>query len=255
MRKVLLALALALSLAACGKKLPIPPPPPPPPPGQSDTTRVVLAEIFSARLCSNCPRADSALQALAEANGPQKLVTLEYHPTTFSGQRDSLGTVETDARKTYYNVTTFPACFFDGLHKTLGAPINVYEVYRDSLSVESARRSPVSLGITASPSGLATVTIKALSDLPTPLVLHTVVASDSVYYHTPFKDWWQFVVLDMIPDASGDTLQVAVGDSLTKVKGFTIQPNWVPGRLYVLAFLQNPANREILQSAQVKLIP
>lgn len=255
MRKVLLALALALSLSACGKKLPIPPPPPPPPPGQSDTTRVVLAEIFSARLCSNCPRADSALHALAEANGPQKLVTLEYHPTSFSGQQDSLGTAETDARRTFYNVTTFPACFFDGLHKTLGAPINIYEIYRDSFSVESAKRSPVSLGVTASPSGLASVTIKALSDLPPSLVLHTVVASDSIYYRTPYKDWWHFVVLDMIPDAGGETLRVAVGDSLTKTKGFTIQPNWVPGRLYVLAFLQNPANREILQSARVKLIP
>jgi thiol-disulfide isomerase/thioredoxin len=243
---------LLVTLFACGKKLPTPPPPPP---GQNDTTRVVLAEIFSARLCTNCPRADSALHALVENYGTNRVIAIEYHPLRFAGQPDSLGTPETDARKTYYNVTSFPTCFFGGLHKTLGAPINVYEVYRDSFSVESARRSPVSLGLSVSASGVATVTVKALGSVPSSLVLQTVVVLDSIEYRTLYKNFWRFVAVDLVPDQNGDTLRLAEGDSLTRTKGFSIQSNWNLSRLYVVAFLQNPANREILQSAQVKLIP
>jgi len=121
MRKVLLALALALSLAACGKKLPTPPPPPP---GQNDTTRVVLAEMFSSRWCSNCPQADAAIHDLYEAYGPSRLIVVEYHPRSFGGP-DSLGTPETDARiRDYFGtLRTLPQCLFGGLHRTEGAPL------------------------------------------------------------------------------------------------------------------------------------
>ncbi len=255
MKKALLALALALTLGACGKKLPTPPPPPPPPPGQTDTTRVVLAEIFSSRLCSNCPRADSALHGLIEAYGTGKIVALEYHPQRYSGQVDSLGTPETDARMSFYGVVNLPYCVFGGLHNTLGAPLNVYEVYRDSFLVESAKRSPLALRLTADQAGIATVQVKALTAVPPALVLHTVVAEDSVYYVGPYKSLWRFVARDMIPDQNGDTLRLATGDSLSRTKGFSIQPNWNVNRLYVFAFLQNPATREILQATQVKLVP
>lgn len=252
LRLVGVAGLLLVTLFACGKKLPIPPPPPP---GQNDTTRVVLAEMFSTRLCTNCPRADSALHALMEAFGTSKIIGIEYHPRSFGGQVDSLGTPETDARKTYYGVVNFPVCVFGGLDSIEGAPLNVYEIYEEAFEAQQARRSPVVLGLTASQTGVAIVTVRALGSVPSSLVLHTVVAEDSVYYRGPYLSWWRFVVRDMVPDQNGDTLRMAQGDSLIRTKGFSIPGTWNPQRLYVVAFVQNPATNEILQSTQVKLIP
>jgi len=248
-----LVAGVLLSLFACGKKLPTPPPPPV---GQNDTARVVLAEMFSTRNCSNCPRADSALHALLANYGPSQIVAIEYHPLQFGGQADSLGTAETEVRRLFYGVSSYPVCFFDGLHRTDGAPLNIYEAYEDSSGIEGRNlRSPVVLGLTASRSGTATVQVKALGSVPSALVLQTVVTEDSVYYRGPYQSWWRFVVRDMVPDQNGDTLRMVQGDSLTRIKGFSIQSTWRVPYLYVVAFVQNPATKEILQSAMVKLIP
>jgi hypothetical protein len=243
---------LLVTLFACGKKLPTPPPPPP---GQNDTTRVVLAEMFSAKNCQNCPLGDSAIHSLLANYGMARLIVVEYHPLNFSGP-DSLGTAETDARCKYYGVSGYPTCLFDGQHKTAG-PQDFYEAYHDSFEVESARRTPVVLGLTVSPqTGVATVKARALSAVPSPLVLQTVVISDSLYYRGPFQSWWRFVALDMIPDQNGDTLTLVPGDSLvTRLRSIVVQPGWNPQKLYVAAFVQNPANKEVLQSTLVKFIP
>lgn len=242
---------LLFGLFDCGRKLPTPPPPTP---GLNDTTRTVLAEMFSTRLCSNCPRSDSALHALIEDYGIRKIIAVEYHPLSF-GAVDSLGTPETDARKNLYGVTSYPTCFFDGLHRTLGASGNVYDAYEDSAGLEDNLRSPVVLGLTASQTGVATVQVKALGSVPSALVLQTVVIEDSIYYRGPYQSWWRFVVRDMVPDQNGDTLRIAQGDSLTRTKGFLIQTNWRLPYLYVVAFVQNPATGQVLQSAMVKLVP
>jgi hypothetical protein len=242
---------LLIALFACGKKLPTPAPPPPSP---NDTTRIVLAEIFSAKNCQNCPLADEAIHNLLGDYGMARLIVVEYHPLNFSGP-DSLGTAETDARRVYYGVSAYPTCFFNGLHQTQ-APQNFYEAYHDSFEVESARRTPVALGLSvSSQTGVATVKAQALGSVPSPLILQTVVINDSLYYKGPFQSWWRFVALDMIPDQNGDTLTLAKGDTLSRMKSFVVQPAWDPRKLYIVAFVQNPANKEVLQSAIVKLIP
>lgn len=183
-----------------------------------------------------------------------RLIVVEYHPLNFSGA-DSLGTPKTDARRLYYGVSAYPTCIFDGVRVTQ-APQNYYESYHDSFEVESARRTPVVLGLSVSAqTGVATIKAQALDTVPAPLVLQTVVICDSLYYRGPFQSWWRFVVLDMIPDQNGDTLTLAKGDIVSRTKSIVVQPAWNPQKLYIVAFVQNPSNKEVLQSAIVKLIP
>jgi hypothetical protein len=58
------------------------------------------------------------------------------------------------------------------------------------------------------------------------------------------------VLRDYLPDQNGLFLTIAQGDTFTHSEEFVIQSGWDPASCYIVAFVQNDAERMVLQSVQ-----
>ncbi len=223
--------------------------------------RVVMVEVFTTYTCANCPKAEEALNELLEAYGRAGLSVVGYHDWRGGDPNsDLLGTEETVARiKWYTDDPTFPGragwwptVVFDGLRVVEGA--ETVEGARAAYDVEIRMReeagSPLGLtlggGVGAS-GGDVRAGVKAAGRLPGgPLVARCVVIEDHVYQRGFYYD---FVARRVLKDRPLDIAEV--GDSTSVEWSFTIDDSWNLGRVDVMVFVQNDANREILQSARL----
>lgn len=80
--------------------------------------KTVLAELFTGTECPPCAAADLAFDALLEAYDSKYLAVLEYH-LPIPGP-DPMMNSATRQRQSFYNVTSTPAAFFDGIMKHRG---------------------------------------------------------------------------------------------------------------------------------------
>jgi hypothetical protein len=222
--------------------------------GAVPAERTVLFELLTTRVCTNCWKAEEALELLRETYGPLAPCVVAYHD--YPGP-DPVATDETVARIDWYMSDPkfspydgqYPLVIGDGDSIVVGAPTvaGAYAEYQQDFLALKASGSPVTVkvdGSIASRNGDVDITVKVVDTMPTgPNVLRVVVTEESV---AAAPDTFLFVARDILDE---ETLLIsAVGESVVVNRTFTVDPGWDVSKLDVIAFVQDDSDKRILQA-------
>lgn len=252
---------------------------------QNEYPKVVMAELFTGSECRPCQAADIAFDYLIERFKTSSLAILEYH--LHIPQPDPLSNVDAEKRGEYYGVNSTPTAIFGGV---TGIPSGGNKLaakskfFLYSEVVERQLKTPSSVALSLSSSlkkNILTVNASAITTSKTnKLKLRIAVVEDEVYYKgSNGIEQHKFVVRKMLKSADGfsfpkngklritETLNMktVIADlgkyyELTNTRyaqrgtGLKAKKNEIDlKRLAVVAFVQDDATREILQSSVVKV--
>lgn len=210
--------------------------------------RVALAELFTTTWCPNCPEAEAGVDVVSTEFGPSTLVVLEYH-----GESDPLENPATQARRSWYGVSSYPNIYFDGWENISGAGGDMSEPYRSTVVAHLEEPSPITLSISSFSVMDAvdiTANVAATDTVPyNDLRVQFVAFEDSVYYQQGQK-YYRFVVRG----SSEEDLAVRrPGDAIEIQK--TISASWdQSSRVGVVVFVErsNPAEKEVMQAISTR---
>lgn len=222
--------------------------------GAVPAERTVIFELLTTRVCTNCWKAERALELLKTTYGPLGPCVVAYHD--YPGP-DPVATDETVARIDWYMsdpkfapyADQYPLAIADGDSIVVGAPTvaGAYGEYQEDFLARKAIGSPVTVdveGSIAARGGDVDVKVKIVDTMPAgPNVLRTVVIEEEV---VALPDTFLYVARDILDD---ETLTIsAVGESVVVNRTFTVDPGWDVTKLDVVAFVQDDSNKEILQA-------
>lgn len=102
-----------------------------------------------------------------------------------------------------------------------------------------------------------TLTIKAtglMASAMTDLRLHTVVTESNIEYNDGNSELIHYDVMrTMLPDAAGEQITLAKGETKTFTREITIDPTWAQTNCDVVVFIQNNTSKYVLQAAKTTL--
>jgi hypothetical protein len=223
--------------------------------GAVPAERTVIFELLTTRVCTNCWKAEEALELLRTTYGPLAPCVVAYHD--YPGP-DPVATAETVARIDWYMSDPkfspydglYPLVITDGDSIVVGAPTvaGAYAEYQKDFLGRKAIGSPVTVkveGSIAARGGDVDITVKVVDTMPTgPNVLRVVVTEEAV---AAPPDTFLYVARDILDE---ETLLIsAVGESVVVNRTFTVDPGWDVSKLDVIAFVQDDSDKEIIQSA------
>jgi len=200
------------------------------------TSQVVLAEMFTGDWCGYCPPAAQAIEQLARALGPERLLVLQYH----SG--DKSATPETEARVQEYRVRAFPTIFFNGTQTVVGSASvsSSYQRYGAVINKELAKEPPLTIEavMTASATGIS-LSIEVENTGNDSITRAELIA---VVYEDTGTAEHHYIVRDMLRSAISS---IASGEK----QAFSLSANFPGGtsKLKAVAFVQLPSH-QVLQS-------
>jgi hypothetical protein len=85
--------------------------------------------------------------------------------------------------------------------------------------------------------------------------LQVALTESHIYYVWQNMDSLHHVERAMLPDANGEAVSLAPGETQVKTRDFTIDPAWNAGNCELVAFVQNNSTKEVLQGAKTPLVP
>ncbi len=255
MRRLLwITLAVVVFAAGCAKELSTPEG------AGGGYERIVLAELFTATWCGNCPKAEEALDTLYDEEGATRLAVIHWHPTEGSDSPDPFGIVESDQRWDAYRArfdslgtAGMPTCVFNGVGWEVGAPVVPYEEYQRHYANERAQGGHLSIALTPSiDEDILSVDITVTADEEgafQDLVLTTVIVEHEVPRPDRPEETFSFVARSV----ACQSLTIAATGEVERNEGFTIDDDWNRDDLYVISFLQEVGLGEVHQAAMRSL--
>ncbi len=213
--------------------------------------RYVLLEHFTNSNCSNCKSKSPAFFSLVDQY-INDVHHISYHPsfpysTCIFYQAN---TVENTGRTNYYNVNGTPRVALNG---TL-APASSQLLPPATLQAQLGQTSPLYLSVQETENGnqrTANISVRTEGTVPAGTYkLLAAVVEKKVDYTSPIGySTHRNVFRKMLPALEGaDFTPAAVGQSVNFSYTFTLNPNWVADSIYVVAFIQNTATKEVLNS-------
>jgi hypothetical protein len=251
--------------------------------GKSD--RAVLVELFTGAECPPCVAADLAFDALGKTFTPKDAILLQYH-LHIPGP-DPLTNADSVARRGYYReeIAGTPTIIFNGKAQEFGGgrfgdAQERYEEYVDALTPMLEKDAGAKLKVTATQKG-SKITINAeASDVAEPgekVRLRLALVEEEVNYKGGNKLAHHHYVVRALPGgAAGLPLKAKTGkqsvtvdldelkkkltsylDEATKDLGeFPSKERPMDlKKLRVVAFIQDDANKEVVQAVQVPVTP
>lgn len=220
------------------------------------TQRNILFEEWTSSTCGPCAANNPTIDAFVAANF-NTLVPVKYHMNWPSPGNDPMylynPTQATD-RRTYYGVNSVPHVIMDGV-------VNPEYPYSNASSLPNAYNSRINVGsplsVSVTDTRLAGDTIQAdisvnvLSTLPAgQYYLRVHAVERAVHYATApgtngEKDFYD-VFRKAYPTSLGTSVPTAVGTYNYTIKYQIDRTVWVDSMIYTIAFVQNDANKEVL---------
>jgi hypothetical protein len=229
-------------------------------PGQS--TRLILAEEFTQASSPPDAAQNPAFNALLNAN-PTKVCAIKYH-TSWPGVDPMNATTQAivNSRVTYYSINSVPYALMDGTAQTgasyTGAPANWSQT---KINNRDAVTSPYTLTLNhtvdlVNDSIHITGNIACTQAVTGTLVLHVVLVERQIEFciapGTNGETIFTGVMQSMIPNSGGTSLTGSWNIGQQQPFSFDVKiPNYIYSKaeLAVVAFVQNNATKEVLQSA------
>lgn len=214
----------------------------------------VVFEIFTGVNCPYCPAAANGAATMLE-NGLEVAVA-KYHTSAFS--IPLFYTAETNARATYYSVSSYPTTKVDGVLSQVGgggagqSNYNAYlPLYNQRINILSDFTLSLSYALVSGNNYEATVVVtKVGASTATNLKLRVLLTETAIPYTWQGMSMLNNVVRDMIPDQNGTLLDFTSGNTQTFTFPFTLGATWVKENCELIAFVQNDTGKEILQGTK-----
>jgi len=217
--------------------------------------RVVVAEQFTATWCQYCPGAARAHYEIYHRSY-DSLVVIAYHP---SGS-DPFYSAEAVSRANYYNIPGYPTSWFDGVVENVGGQRygNNYPVFRTSFDQRIGISSPLEIFLdcaydTVADSGMVTATVENTSGGTVNGNLHFIIVENDIPYNWMGMNRLEFLMRDMLPNATGESVSIPVSDTIMRSRDFVIDTTWNDLNCRIVVFVQT-ASKEIYQGAEIALI-
>ena len=216
---------------------------------QQQAKRYVLLEHFTNTRCPICANANPGFYNTI-AGYEADVHHIAYHPSVpySSCIFYQANTEENSARASYYSIFSTPRVFFNGTSGTSAG-----QVTASMLDSQVGQTSPLAIQVTESGATSRQVEVGVFS-LGTPpsgdIRLFVAVVEKEIQYNAPNGETLHHDVFrDMLTSKDGDPVSLAAaGGSVTASFNYTIQNNWNANQIYVLAFVQDYATKEVFNS-------
>ncbi len=218
------------------------------------TNRIVLAEFFTWQRCVYCPYAAHTLDSLVK-EFKDSVVVIAYHRRV-AGDTLSPSYVE-ERRILYYESGGEPATVFDGgeVVRTPGPEYN-YETFRNYILGARAILPKAQLDVNAtleSTAGRVVVQVWGVDSTPLEtLLLFVVITEDSIRERLPgaTDSVFNCVMRAILPEPDGRPLLLFRAETTKVEVNFQLPPYWQSRYLNVVAFIQQPSTRKVLQTVK-----
>lgn len=214
----------------------------------------VVLEIGTGTWCQYCPGAAMGADDLVDGN--YDVAVVENH------NGDAYANDYSNARNSYYGITGYPTAFFDGILGYVGGS-NTATMFNNYLPLYNQRiniKSPAEIGIygelidgTYNVNFIIQKTAHtALTDLVAQLCLTQSNIDVTWQGHTGLN----FVNRMMFPNQNGSSIDLSAADSFNLPFTFSLNTAWGgwDGDFELVAFIQNPVTKEIIQGNCVNLV-
>lgn len=218
---------------------------------QDSAKKYVLIEHFTNSNCSVCGSRNPAFYALINQY-PDDIHHISIHPPIpYSNcALYQANTVENSARSNYYNIFGTPSIAINGELQPLSSPLLTATTLQSYLGQES----PIRVQVTESGTGDtrdANVKVYTLDPPPgSSFKFYAAVVERTVNYQgTNSETVHHDVFRDMLTDINGTDITLAgAGQYIEFNFTYNINANWDDNEIYLLAWVQKPTNKEILNS-------
>jgi hypothetical protein len=155
-------------------------------------------------------------------------------------------------------VTGTPTTEVDGIYEYVGGGTGNYSQYRSAFNSRKGIDSPFEINLSGSYfhwtcSGSVTAEIIATGSPPSNIYLRYAVIETDMEYGWSGEDSLYFVERSMFPSASGVSISLSQGDTITDTRAFTLDPSWDFFNSSIAVFIQRDATKEVQQAAQWEL--
>lgn len=212
---------------------------------------MVVIEEFTGTWCGYCPGAAMAMEDFI-ANG-KDVAIIAYHGG------DNYENPAASARDSYYNISGYPTCVFDGTTPYVGgnASQSIYNallpIYNENIQINSPFTIQLNTAATDETYNLI-VTINKLGQIDASnLKLHLALTESGIPENWQGQTELHFVERLMAPDANGTSLDFGAGNEIQIPLDITTQTAWNLEELEVVAFIQNPATKVVYQGTKAML--
>lgn len=220
--------------------------------------RMVLLEEFTNASCAPCAAQNPTLKAYLK-NNMDKVIPLIYH-WYFPGNDVMHNFNKTMAleRAKYYGVNGVPTLFIEGIKPTKsnpnyydGAPIDT-NAYRNNVNNLASTQSPITITPTFTYNNASMdikVNVTSTSNLTNKILRVAVVEAFHFYENAGSngeKDFY-YIVREMLPNYSGTPISLTANENKELQFSYLVSNELHKGFMYVVAFVQDDATKEVLQ--------
>ena len=220
---------------------------------QAQFPRTVVIEEFTAVTCTPCVAAGHNIDEVVAINGA-KVVAIRNQVNY--RVNNPYSTTESEGRKVYYDVNSYPSGFLNGLTFSVGERNVVITGVEDALAVTS----PLKIEVTQTrEGGTFTVSVKVTAaDQAFDGIDHRihVVAlereiTDTTLKNLPFyngEETIRDVMRKMLAGGGGAEFSIDANATKTFTYTYDLGPTWQGDKMYVAAFVQNTTTKAVLQA-------
>ncbi len=220
-------------------------------------TRSAMVEHFSNTNCLPCVEADTVLENVLIERGVENVVSIGYHTETpapgdpmFEEARD-----DNNERISYYSVIANPVLYVDGV-SGIGGVVNLQGRLNTGLDQRLGTPPDAILEIfdfQADSSDLSgRVRIEALANLSGYELRLGIIEREITYTDAPGRNGvthFYDVFRGFVAGVDGTALTLGVGDVQHVPFSASMSDSWNSERIQIVAFIQQPASRELAQAA------
>jgi len=159
----------------------------------------------------------------------------------------------------YYDFNGYPTAIFNGTEWVEGGWSTVFNVYNSRYNQQMGINTPGVLSLkveydSLSRTGIIIARFHSVDQiLESDLHLRYGITESHKYYEWQWLDSLQFILRDMLPDASGVSFYVDQGETLEDSQSFYIDPAWVDYNCELVAFVQSDKDTSVLISNLIPL--
>lgn len=227
----------------------------------AQSPRMVLVEEATNASCGPCAAQNPFFEYyLGLPHNEAKIIPIVYH-ANFPGidVMNAANPVMHDARRSYYAINGVPTVTVNGKIPTpsgasyAGAPSDTVAIARDA-NLVAGTMSPITITVTEARAGdNVDVTVDVASTEALSGKMLRVAVVERHHYYTNAgnngeKDF-HYVARQMLPDHNGFTLDLNAGETKSFSGSYSIDASWNSDEIYVVAFVQDDATKQVLQAA------
>lgn len=221
--------------------------------GQNVARECVLFEVFTGIGCPYCPAAANGIAEMLE-EGCQ-IAPLAYHTSAFSS--NEYYTTETNARASYYGISSYPTLKADGILSISGgggASESMYSYYISRYNQRISMPSPFTIDIECSaPVGTEYTVTCTVNEVGTStssnMKVHIALSQSNIPQSWQGLETLNHVVRDMIPNQNGTAYQ---GGELVITETFDMK-DYPKEDCYLTAWVQDASTKEVYQAVRLSL--